>query len=342
MRKNAAVGYARLLAMIMILLCHYCQFFDLELAWWFNVDVQVFFIISGFLYGQRRIEDPVAFIQRRFGKIMTPFWIYLMGVTAFLIIFDKEAVSVSSIIGALSGAKPYSGVEHLWFIPYIMFCYLITPLLDSLKARIEKQDSFFRCLWIVILIPVAELFYRMYGFYFRPSRVACYIVGYIYAIQINDWRKDKRKQAVASYVLIVIALIMNAIRVYCKYYYPSKLVGTALSLFDLFEQYSHVALGLAIFVGCLELFKNAKYNAVLELSDKYSFYIYIVHHIIVNSKYSVFVWISNIFFATTISVALIALSGTVLYYITTKVEKIDTYNILRAFGIGIDRKNSDE
>lgn len=340
MRKNAAVSYARLLAMIMILLCHYCQFFDLELAWWFNVGVQVFFIISGFLYGQKNIEDPVAFLQRRFWKIMIPFWIYLMGVTACLIVFDKEAVSVNSIIGALSGAKPYSGVEHLWFIPYIMFCYLITPLLDSLKTRIKKQDSFFRCLWVVILIPAAELFYRMYGFYFRPSRVACYVVGYIYAIQIIDWEKDKRKQTIASYALIVIALIMNAIRVYYKYYYPSKLVGTALSLFDLFEQYSHVSLGLAIFVGCLELFKDVKYNAVLELSDKYSFYIYIVHHIFINSKYSVFVWTSNIFFATMISIVLIALSGTGLYYITTKFEKINTYNFFRGFGI--DWKKSDE
>lgn len=337
--KNAAVGYARLLAMVMILLCHYFQFFGQELAWWFNVGVQIFFIVSGFLYGQKDINDPVAFIQGRCKKILIPFWLYLVGVTIYLILFDRKAISTINVIGAFSGAKPYSGVEHLWFIPYIMFCYLITPLLGSLRVRIKKQTTFVRWLGIILSVLVAEVFQRLYGFYFRPSRVFCYIIGYFYAVQLNDWSGDTKKQRLSSYTAIVIALSVNMVRVYFKYCCGSRFTGMALSAFALFEQYSHIALGFAIFVGCLELFRYAKYNVFLEFGDKYSFYIYIVHHIIINSEYSVLVYINNAFCGVLISVLLVIFSGIVLYGANSGFEKCLKHIMMKSI---VNQGNNNE
>ena len=67
--KNAAIEYIRVIGMVLILLCHFSQYYGSDLALWFNVGVQIFLIVSGFLYGSKEIEDPVAFIGKQFKKI---------------------------------------------------------------------------------------------------------------------------------------------------------------------------------------------------------------------------------------------------------------------------------
>ena len=328
MYKNAAVSYARLFAMIMIILCHYFQFYNMELAWWFNVGVQLFLIISGFLYGQKEIGDSIEFLNRRCKKILLPFYLYLIGVTMFLLLVERSSISVSNVLGAFSGVRPYKGTEHLWFIPYIMFCYLLTPLLCALKNKIEKQSSGKRLAIFVLIILGAEFLYRSYGFYFRPSIIICYIVGYFYAIQVNTWETDKKGQAKTSMLIIGIALVLNIIRIYIKYVCYESLTGTLSTIFDLFEQYSHIALGLAIFVICLGIFKSAKYNVLIKVSDKYAYYIYIVHHIIINSTYSILIWINSKIVGIALSMLIILFSGVILCVITTKIGKINIRNYL--------------
>lgn len=68
MKVKAAISYSRFIAMVMIVLCHFFQFYNNELAWWFNVGVQIFLIISGFLYGMKSIEDPCLFYSDRCKK----------------------------------------------------------------------------------------------------------------------------------------------------------------------------------------------------------------------------------------------------------------------------------
>ena len=49
--------------MLLIVACHYLQYYNNGLAWWLNVGVQVFFVISGYLYGIRDIDNPLAFLK---------------------------------------------------------------------------------------------------------------------------------------------------------------------------------------------------------------------------------------------------------------------------------------
>ena len=44
------------------------QYLNIELAWWFNVGVQLFFVISGFLYGGKTITDQALKIETLFFK----------------------------------------------------------------------------------------------------------------------------------------------------------------------------------------------------------------------------------------------------------------------------------
>lgn len=49
-----SVSLIRLIATIFIITCHIMQYLSIELAWWFNVGVQIFLCMSGYLYGKKK------------------------------------------------------------------------------------------------------------------------------------------------------------------------------------------------------------------------------------------------------------------------------------------------
>lgn len=49
MEKNINISVIRLISLLMIITCHIFQGLDNELAFWFNLGVQIFFFISGYL-----------------------------------------------------------------------------------------------------------------------------------------------------------------------------------------------------------------------------------------------------------------------------------------------------
>ena len=64
-----SISLVRLLAAIFIIACHIMQYLHMELAWWFNVGVQMFLCMSGFLYGQKGvIEDDLTFYRKNIIK----------------------------------------------------------------------------------------------------------------------------------------------------------------------------------------------------------------------------------------------------------------------------------
>lgn len=72
--KNNAISFIRMIAMEMIIICHIMQYYDFVLAWWFNVGVQIFLCISGFLYGQKAIENIARFYNQRIKR----FWCHII------------------------------------------------------------------------------------------------------------------------------------------------------------------------------------------------------------------------------------------------------------------------
>ena len=76
--KNVAISYIRLISMLMIISCHILQGLNLRLAFWINVGVQIFFFVSGFLYGERVVLNIKDFYIKRTKKILLPtLYIYI-------------------------------------------------------------------------------------------------------------------------------------------------------------------------------------------------------------------------------------------------------------------------
>ncbi len=54
--ESKAISLVRIMAMFSIVLCHVFQAYNNSLAWRFNVGVQVFLVLSGYLYGHKEIS----------------------------------------------------------------------------------------------------------------------------------------------------------------------------------------------------------------------------------------------------------------------------------------------
>ena len=71
--ESVAISYFRVMALVSIISCHIFQALDNRWAWVLNMGVQVFFFISGFLYGHKDIQDWIRWYKNRFKKIYFPF-----------------------------------------------------------------------------------------------------------------------------------------------------------------------------------------------------------------------------------------------------------------------------
>ena len=78
--ESTAISCLRVLAMFSIVSCHFMQALDNHWAWVFNLGVQVFLLISGFLFGHQHITNWMSWWGKRFLRIYIPFIIFFLAV----------------------------------------------------------------------------------------------------------------------------------------------------------------------------------------------------------------------------------------------------------------------
>lgn len=285
--RNYAISYIRIIAMIMIICCHVLQFYGNFMAWWFNVGVQIFLLISGYLYGKKDIDNWILFVKKQYKKILLPYWIYLVFITIIYFLIARNLLSCSIVFKAIVASDQYKGLEHLWFIPYILFCYFLTPFLNELKHYLDNKSLHHTIIALIIICMMMEILGYCYNSYFKASRILCYLIGYFMSY-LQDRIFIKNKEILKKYILIILSLgyFINIIRIFVKYYLTEYLTGTVKSLFGIYEEYAHIALGVAIFITLLVILKKSKETLASKLGDKYSYYIYITHHFFILSPFS--------------------------------------------------------
>ena len=114
------------------------QYYDYYLAWWFNVGVQIFLFLSGYLYGNKdKIEGITCWYCNRLKRILIDYYLFIFPGILFAILFNKN-ITLTQIISLISfsGSGGYLAFDHLWFISTILFCYFLTPFfLDFLSEQ---------------------------------------------------------------------------------------------------------------------------------------------------------------------------------------------------------------
>ena len=95
-KKMDCISLLRMLSVFSIISCHIMQFYNNELAWWFNTGVQVFLLISGFLYSQKNVKVK-EFYKKNITKILFDYYVYFFIVLLFYILLKKDYLNILNV-----------------------------------------------------------------------------------------------------------------------------------------------------------------------------------------------------------------------------------------------------
>ena len=321
--KDYSISFIRMCAMIGVICCHIFQqsspgFGSMEAVMKRTGDyaangVQVFLLISGFLYGTREnlFTDAISrvqFIIKNFKKILLDYWIYCIAVILPIYrILAPEAVSLRTVLEVLTTSSVIGGVHHVWFIPYILFCYLITPYLYDFKEYLRRKEAIFTGL--VVLIFWTEWVFYFFRVYYISDWICCYIRGFF----LSEFTENVKRKKSIWWILLIICVFLNIFRYYVSYM-DSECFPDWLSL-KLCNWSQNVFAIVFFFVLKGRSVKSYRIKRLLDISDRYSYDIYLAHMIYVKGIISTIFLTSSMAVNLCITIFLIVFSGMILYYI---------------------------
>lgn len=197
--ESIAISFIRVLAMTLIIACHFAQAYGYDIAFLLNVGVQLFFLTSGFLYGKIEIANSWEFYKKRLTKVYVPYIIFV-----FVVLLMQEllgtwqfnlrdvAIYALNLQGFLSTSV--DGLNHLWFLSVLMVCYLVTPLLKQLFKSYPW--------WLLTIVVAASIV--EFVFVKKMYHTCAWIVLYVAGMVCGKYAQPK----VSLSIMIAAAVIL--------------------------------------------------------------------------------------------------------------------------------------
>ena len=294
--QSNAISIIRVMAMILIVSCHITQGYDQQIAFILNVGVQIFFLISGFLYGKVEISSAMDFYKKRVVKIYLPFIIVVLLFAGVYAIFGIEHVSWRQLmpyaLNLQAFAKPIEGFNHMWFLSVIMICYLITPIA---KYLLRNKPYLF----VSLLLPMSVV---EFVFVQKMYSIAAWIVLYLFGMCVGHY-DSKMVNAITTVVSGVgLAILM-------VFFQLSRLTDPMWAHYSV---WLHCVLAIFIFslLYAILVRIDIKLPKCLQFVNNISYEVYLVHHILILGPLSLLFVTSS----KTINILLILIITFVLSY----------------------------
>lgn len=265
--QGNAISIIRIMAMILIVSCHITQGYVHPIASILNVGVQLFFLISGFLYGKVEIPSMIDFYKKRVVKIYLPFIIVVLLFAGVYAIFGIEHVSWKQLIpyafNLQAFAKPVEGFNHMWFLTVIMICYLVTPI-----AKYLLKNKPYLFVSLLVIASVVE-----FVFVQKKYSIAAWIVLYLFGLCMGcfDTKKVNAVTIVASGVILAILMV---------FFQLSRLTDPMWAHYSV---WLHCVLAIFLFGVLYAILTkiDVKLPKCLQFVNNISYEVYLVHHILI-------------------------------------------------------------
>lgn len=330
-KKDYSISAARLVAMCFIVACHIMQRDDfasningahIGWAFWFNIGVQMFLFISGLLYGRKRKIAITDFYKKSFPKLLIEYYVFVFVMLVVIHFSPLIEISDEEVIGLLTFSGYASGIEHLWFIPLILFCYLLVPIFsDVLNALDERSDLRFWIESILLLFLVHKVTERLFKF-FAPAWINCFLIGMIYS---RIEARGKNSRYAFNIIVSLLCLLIIPLQFRLDYWPHRELPLFFLKRYGYFTNYGHVCLGIITVVFIRFLYNKKSSTStrhyILNWSDRYSYSVYLVHHVFIQSALGCVEFITNRLIAIPLAILLSIVSAVVLYNVSEVIRK---------------------
>ena len=114
----------------------------------------------------------------------------------------KESIILTKreVLGILVTSNVIDGVHHLWFIPYILFCYFLTPYLYDIKEYLKSKSKKGFITGVIFVLFIIIIFSYFFKFYFIPEWICCYVIGF-FMIDIISLLDYNEKNIFVNYLL---------------------------------------------------------------------------------------------------------------------------------------------
>lgn len=320
-KRDLSISFVRMLAMMFIVICHVMQYYDVELAWWFNIGVQIFLCISGYLYGRKRILDILVFYRKNFVKILIDYEIVVFAAVAATVLFTDTVITVEEIAEAVLTVSTIAGGAHLWFIPTILMCYLLTPLYERIFSRAEQSHKLLVPA-AVLLFVMNELVFRQMFSYFNAAWINCYLIGFA----LRRFQQYRFWYTGSAWLLTLTGAVFISIQASVRYLQLITLTDAWRPFYYPVCDYGHVFLGVALFCSgrvLLRPFCNINLiQRILRLSDRYSYQIYLTHHFFILGPLSLMALTANSYVNVVLILLLTVLTAVLLQKTSAKISAV--------------------
>ena len=287
-KKDKSIQLIRVVAMMLIIFDHLVSYTEMPMKEVIvqvtNSGVLIFLFISGYLYGNKHINNWKNWFIGRIKKICIPMWIFM--VFDFFVEYYKFGffeiknifVYIFNLQGFLGGNI---GCHQLWFLSLLMVCYLITPLLQHIKQK-EISHKIFGILLIVGIVLQLILAYTVnigmvvgHTLSWCMLAMGCYMIGYFAGNSICN-----NKIGIRGIGILTVATILTLIIVLiCRRYFDGKIIYDRIIIYY----------GVIIVDWWLVtiLYKMGKYlnngflTKIIEHIALISYEVYIVHGLII-------------------------------------------------------------
>lgn len=310
-----------------------------------SVGVPMFLLLSGYLYGQREYE---CFAQRvhvsiyGMKKVLLDYYVYaFLFIMPLYCILAPETISFQAVVNTLLGRFGFPKLVHFWYIPYALFCYMITPFLYDLKKAIfnasQNRLSVFICFTLLLLILVSVLS-KVYKGFFKPVYLCCYIIGF-FLPDMLDWRKEVFNIKQLLLRVMPFCLVFNSCKIYLKNIAAVEWEGVFGIMQTLLYDIAHLLLGLCLFAAVYLIYAETQKRRpfteseiwLLKKSDRYSFDLYIVHMLYVKGVLSVMQFTSSFFLNVLCALFLTVCSAVILKWVCDRISNTRKANICGEF-----------
>jgi len=321
--KNVGISSCRVVATIMILLCHVIKYYSFipghqNLSQFFNVGVYIFIIISGYLYGMRK-EKQIAiskFYMGRIQKIVIPVIVWELSVYWFDA--NSEISNLLSVVFSVQGGKWISDkipiadgggmMAHTWFVTIILICYLFVPLLNKMA---KTQKNYIKTIIVLSIFTLILSLLSINIYYF-----VTFIISYYYAGSQLDRKNHKKIILIIVMCSSIIVRLLGRKLFDNSYLYSITIVGVVQTI---------LAFSMFIFIKDLvasnKLLTKIASSKPINWLDKNSYYIYIVHYGIIPLIY--------IYFPLQLASILFCLATLVLTIILSSIDRLISYLICK-------------
>lgn len=326
--KNYSLSLMRFLAMLSLTTCHMFQQAGHEItANLLSTAVQLFLLMSGYLYAHKEFSEPgarVSFVLKNFVKILLDYYLCIMLLILPVYYFVAPwNLTGSNIYRLLIGRSGWQGVHHFWYICHCLLCYLATPMLYDIKCYLRKKGHMLA--GVVLLIAAMEILLKSYESYFMPYWLSLYVIGY-FLPEIKSENKLRLLWATSA----VLGVGLTALTYWYKFYYYDSIFGQVSNftyhLFVFLFEYGVVIFGLAVFLSFIILTRNMRMpdwvRKLFDKTDVLSYDVYLVHMIFVEGCLSIIGRTGNAALEAVVTLTEVFLAAAVLHWISSRLKPL--------------------